>query len=155
MTDSMNATEPVALLQAAKTASENAYIPYSRYPVGAALRTRGGKVYTGCNIENASFPAGICAERTALVKAISEGERDFDVIAVYTDNGGSPCGVCRQMLYEFAPDLRVLLTDDGERVVFECTLSELLPRGFGPMSLPETPHYASDYRPRENHAEHD
>lgn len=125
-----------ALIRAAKDASERAYNPYSHYPVGAALRAIDGTLFTGCNIENASFPATICAERTALVKAVSEGYREFDLIVVYTPNGGSPCGVCRQMLYEFSPTMRVVLVNEREEIVYDGTLEELLPRGFGPASLP-------------------
>ena len=100
------------------------------------MRARDGSIYKGCNIENASYPVTICAERVALVKAVSEGQRQFDAIAVVTSNGGSPCGMCRQMLYEFAPDLRVILAKTDGTVVYDGILSELLPRGFGPDSLP-------------------
>ncbi|MDZ4770622.1 MAG: cytidine deaminase [Chloroflexota bacterium] len=124
------------LMRAARDASTRAYIPYSGYPVGAALRALDGTVYTGCNVENAAYPAGICAERTALVKAISEGARQFDLLVVYTVNGGSPCGICRQMLYEFAPSLRVVLIDAALTVTHDVPLHELLPRGFGAASLP-------------------
>ena len=124
------------LIQSAIEATQNAYIPYSHYPVGAALRSRDGSIYKGCNIENASYPVTICAERVALVKAVSEGQRQFDAIAVVTSNGGSPCGMCRQMLYEFAPDLRVILARIDGTLVYDGLLSELLPRGFGPDSLP-------------------
>jgi cytidine deaminase len=124
------------LIRAATDATRHAYIPYSHYPVGAALRTLDGTIYNGCNVENASYPVTICAERVALVKAVSEGQRQFDAIAVVTPNGGSPCGMCRQMLYEFAPDLRVILAKTDGTVVYDGILSELLPRGFGPDSLP-------------------
>jgi cytidine deaminase len=124
------------LIRNAIDATRNAYIPYSHYPVGAALRARDGSVYSGCNVENAAYPSSICAERVALVKAVSEGQRQFDVIAVVTSNGGSPCGQCRQMLYEFAPNLRVILARIDGTVVYDGILSELLPRGFGPDSLP-------------------
>jgi len=123
------------LVAAAIVAAQNAYIPYSGYPVGAALRTTDGDIFTGCNIENAAYPACICAERTALVKAVSEGVRTFDAIAVATRNGGSPCGLCRQMLFEFAPDLRVVLvTLDGD-ITHDLPLNQLLLHGFGPGSL--------------------
>ena len=91
------------LIQAAIAASANAYIPYSNYRVGAALLCADGEVYTGCNVESASYTPTICAERTALVKAISDGQRDFSAVAVVTRDGGSPCGVCRQLLFEFSP----------------------------------------------------
>jgi len=123
------------LVRQAIDATQHAYIPYSHYPVGAALRAADGKVYTGCNVENASYPVTICAERTALVKAVSEGQRQFDLLAVATRNGGSPCGMCRQMLYEFAPDLRIVTANLEGRICMDCRLSELLPNGFGPSSL--------------------
>ncbi len=123
------------LIKTAIAVAKNAYIPYSNYPVGAALRAEDGTVYTGCNVENASYPISICAERTALVKAVSEGQRKFDLIAVATRNGGSPCGMCRQMLYEFAPDLRVVLADLDGNITGEVILSDLLPDGFGPQHL--------------------
>ncbi|HVU10736.1 MAG TPA: cytidine deaminase [Phototrophicaceae bacterium] len=124
------------LITAAEKASHNAYNPYSHYPVGAALLASDGQIYGGCNIENAAYPATICAERVALVKAVSEGQRRFEAIAVVTPNGGSPCGSCRQMLYEFAPNLRVILARTDGTLVYDGTLSDLLPRGFGPADLP-------------------
>lgn len=124
-----------SMIEQAIAAAGRAYIPYSHYPVGAALRTTSGAVFTGCNVENAAFPATICAERTALVKAVSEGQRDFDLLVVATRNGGSPCGMCRQMLYEFAPALRVVIADLNGRIHADLRLSELLPRGFGPHGL--------------------
>lgn len=123
------------LVSQAIDASQHAYVPYSGYPVGAALLGKGGTVYTGCNVENAAYPATICAERTALVKAISDGARTFSALAVVTRNGGSPCGLCRQMLYEFAPQLRVIVADLDGNVQYEMTLNDLLPEGFGPASL--------------------
>ena len=116
---------------------EKAYAPYSRFPVGAALECADGTVYTGCNVENASYGACICAERTALVKAISEGHRDDLVrIAVIgtSDEFCWPCGICRQMLSEFAPDLQVLAAR-ADKTYARCSLSELLINGFGPKSL--------------------
>jgi len=124
-----------ALVQEAITASQHAYIPYSNYPVGAALQSKDGKIYHGCNIENASYPATICAERTALVKAVSEGIRDFSAIAVVTENGGSPCGICRQMLYEFSPNMMVILADLDGKIHHIMPLTDFLPHGFGPSSL--------------------
>lgn len=123
-------------LAAAIDVTQHAYIPYSNYPVGAALRTVEGQFYTGCNVENASYPATICAERTALVKAVSEGHRQFDLLVVVTKNAGSPCGICRQMLYEFAPEMRVILADLSGHITSDTTLSGLLPDGFGPNRLP-------------------
>lgn len=124
-----------SLARQAIDATRNAYIPYSHYPVGAALRAADGRVYTGCNVENASYPVTICAERTALVKAVSEGQRQFDLLVVATRNAGSPCGMCRQMLYEFAPELRIVTVNLAGVINADCRLSELLPNGFGPSSL--------------------
>ena len=109
------------------------YTPYSHFNVGAALLTADDKIYTGCNIENASFGLTNCAERTALFKAVSEGADSFDVIAIAAETKAWPCGACRQVLNEFAPNLRVLITWEGH--VEEKYLSELLPEGFGPRSM--------------------
>ena len=128
-------TEFASLIQAAIATAKHAYVPYSNYQVGAALRAMDGSVYTGCNVENAAYPSCICAERTALVKAVSEGRRQFDVIAVVTRNGGSPCGTCRQMLFEFAPDLQVIIADLEGQVHAQHALHELLLLGFGPSKL--------------------
>jgi cytidine deaminase len=122
------------LVQLAQAARENAYAPYSHYDVGAALLTASGQVFTGCNVENAVYPMTLCAERTAMVKAVSEGQREFITIAIATRNGGSPCGACRQVMREFAPHLRVLLADDAGHVR-QFTLDQLLPESFGPESL--------------------
>src|SRR3972149_2132091 len=118
------------LIARAMAARAQAYAPYSNYRVGAALLAGSGKIYDGANVENAVYPVGLCAERTALVKAVSEGERRFEVIAVATHNGGSPCGMCRQMLSEFGLDLKVFLVDGAGVVVHETTLRDLLPRAF-------------------------
>ena len=120
------------IIALANEARQHAYAPYSNYPVGAALRTTTGRVYTGVNIENAAYPTGICAERVAVFKAVSEGEREFEVIAVVTDNGGSPCGSCRQVLSEFGLDTLVLIADGKGTVVQETTVGELLPEAFLP-----------------------
>ena len=122
------------LLDMAIAAREFAYAPYSKYKVGAALEAEDGRVFTGCNIENAAYGNTICAERTALGKAVSEGALRFTRIAI-SSSGSTPypCGACRQSLYEFAPDLRILMTWDGN--VRESTLEALLPHGFGPNSL--------------------
>lgn len=124
-----------SLIEQAVAASANAYIPYSNYPVGAALLATDGTVFTGCNVENASYPATICAERTALVKAVSEGRRSFKTLVVATRNAGSPCGICRQMLYEFSPDMQVVLVDLAGNIHHEMQLADMLPAGFGPSSL--------------------
>ena len=109
------------------------YAPYSGYRVGAALLAADGKIFTGCNIENAAYTPTICAERTAFFKAVSEGVRSFDVLAIAAKTKAWPCGACRQVLNEFAPDLRILVTWDDH--VEEKTLKELLPEGFGPHSM--------------------
>ena len=113
-----------------------AYCPYSHFAVGAALECADGTVFTGCNVENASYPAGICAERCAVSKAVSEGHRDLVRIAIAGKGPEhcAPCGICRQVLREFAPDLEVIcLNGAGEEKSF--TLSQLLPHSFGPESL--------------------
>jgi len=122
------------LVQSAQAARKNAYAPYSHYDVGAALLTTSGQVFTGCNVENAVYPMTLCAERAAIVKAVSEGQREFVAIAIATRNGGSPCGACRQVMREFAPHLRVLLADDAGHIR-QLTLDQLLPDSFGPESL--------------------
>jgi cytidine deaminase len=124
-----------ALIQAAIQAAENAYAPYSHYRVGAALLTESGKVYQGCNVENAAYGSSICAERTAILKAVSEGERQFKALAVATQNGGAPCGSCRQVMREFAADMPVIITDfEGHTRL--TSLQQLLPDSFGPENLP-------------------
>ena len=123
------------LIDLAIEARRRAYAPYSRYPVGAALRTKSGKVFTGVNVENAAYPTTICAERTAVFKAVSEGEREFEVIAVVTKNGGSPCGSCRQVLAEFGLDTIVLIANEAGKLLQETTVSELLPGAFTPEHL--------------------
>lgn len=125
------------LVRLAFTMLERAYVPYSKFPVGAALLCKDGSVFTGCNIENAAYGSTLCAERTALVKAVSEGHlRDWDTLAVVGNSADYcwPCGSCRQMLFEFCPDLTVLVArGDGDYVTLP--LKKLLPYGFGPDSL--------------------
>lgn len=114
----------------ARETMENAYAPYSKFKVGAALLTESGRVFTGVNVENASFGATICAERTACVKAVSEGYKEFSAIAVVSSRGGAPmCGICRQFLSEFAPDLTVITGDDEDHLIVK-KLTELLPDNF-------------------------
>ena len=116
---------------------EKSYVPYSKFPVGAALLCADGSVFTGCNVENAAYGSTICAERTALVKAVSEGHRDdFVRLAVVGQSQDYcwPCGACRQMLYEFAPGLELIIGRQ-DRQLMALKLSELLPHGFGPKSL--------------------
>ena len=125
------------LKAAAVAMLDRAYCPYSHFAVGAALECADGSVFTGCNIENAAFSPTICAERTAVAKAVSEGRTDFVriVIAGRSEDFCVPCGVCRQVLREFAPDLEIIcLNGKGEEQVF--TLPQLLPHSFGPEFLP-------------------
>ena len=119
------------LLNLAKQAAANAYVPYSKFPVGAAIECADGTVYTGCNVENAALGSTICAERTAMCKAVSEGHRKFRRIAVYGEgeNYCMPCGACRQFMAEFAPDMEVLCSKAGGRYV-SYKLSDLLPHMF-------------------------
>jgi cytidine deaminase len=123
------------LIELADEARRHAYAPYSNYRVGAALRTKTGRVYVGVNVENAAYPTGICAERVAVFKAVSEGERDFEVIALVTDNGGSPCGACRQVLSEFGLDTVVLIADGKGKLFQETTVGNLLPEAFLPHNV--------------------
>ncbi len=116
-----------------------AYAPYSEYAVGAALLTSSGKVYDGVNIENAAYPTSMCAERVAVFKAVSEGEKNFPAIAVATSNGGTPCGACRQVLSEFGSDTIVLIVNGEGKIIQETTIADLLPGAFGPEDLPEQP----------------
>ena len=128
--------EKQALVDLANTARERAYVPYSGYRVGSSLRTRSGRIFTGINVENAAYPQTMCAERVAMFKAVSEGEMDFEVITVVTDNGGSPCGGCRQVMAEFGLDTIVIMADGKGRIVQETTVKDLLPGAFTPEKLP-------------------
>lgn len=125
------------LLALARQAMQRAYVPYSHYRVGACLLSTDGRIFQGCNIENASFGLTNCAERTAIFKAISEGANEFTTIAIAAEGSAPyPCGACRQVLNEFAPDIRVLVTWDEGQHVEKTTLPALLPHGFGPKDLP-------------------
>ncbi len=108
---------------------------YSHFKVGAALLGTSGRVYMGCNVENAAYGPSMCAERTGISKAVSEGEREFDAIAVVTENGVFPCGTCRQVMIEFAPDMTVIISDTHGKVRVT-TIRDLLPEGFTPDQLP-------------------
>lgn len=122
-----------ALAEKAKEAVENAYCPYSGYRVGAAVLTENGNIYTGCNIENASYGASNCAERTAVFKAVSEGERRIMAVAIFTDEGNDapfPCGICRQVLSEFCEPDAAIIIYDGADSVYNAELAELLPYSF-------------------------
>ncbi len=125
------------LVAVAVAALRYAYSPYSKIQVGAALRASDGRIFTGCNVENASFGLTWCAERTALVKAVSEGSRDFTTLAIATNlpRAIMPCGACRQVLYEFQPDLRIVIVGtDGNR--YATVLGDILPEAFGPADMP-------------------
>jgi cytidine deaminase len=125
------------LIDLANEARRRAYAPYSHYHVGAALRTVTGRIFTGVNVESAAYPTTMCAERVAVYKAVSEGEREFEVISVVTENGGSPCGGCRQVLAEFGLDTIVLIANGEGRLLKETTVAELLPDAFTPKNLPK------------------
>ncbi len=132
---SLTNKERQSLIDLANEARKKAYAPYSKYKVGAALRTKNGNIYTGVNIENAAYPQTMCAERVAIFKAVSEGEKEFEALSVVTDNGGSPCGGCRQVLAEFGLDTIVLIANGEGRLVKEMTVKELLPEAFTPEQL--------------------
>ncbi len=118
------------LFEKATEALKNAYAPFSKFTVGAALLSESGDVFTGVNVENSSIGATICAERTAFVKAVSEGHRKFDTIAVVSGEGAVlPCGICRQFMFEFGDELRIITGDDADHLI-EYNLKNLLPEGF-------------------------
>lgn len=122
------------LLRLAEKAKENAYVPYSNFKVGAALLTKDNKVYTGCNVECASLGGTNCAERTAIFKAISEGSRDIEAIAIASSNSPKneptyPCGICRQVIIEFGPEIRII-TGYSEGEIYECKIKDLIPHYF-------------------------
>ena len=124
------------LIDTARQYLKNSYSPYSNYPVGAAVLAEDGLVYGGTNIENSAHPSGLCAERVAINKAISEGNRRILAVAVVTRNAGAPCGACRQVMREFASlDIHVILTTVEDGLEEEFTLGDLLPRSFGPEDL--------------------
>ena len=118
------------LIDMAVQARQWAYAPYSHYAVGSVVLTDSGKIYEGVNIENAVYPDGICAERVAIFKAVSEGERRFKAIVIATKNGGSPCGSCRQVMAEFGLNAEVICADENGRIVLESTVAGLLPGAF-------------------------
>jgi len=118
------------LIRAAIEVANRAYCPYSNYQVGCAVLTSDGKTVVGCNVENASYGLAICAERSALVSAVSLGHQNFKQIAVVTRNGGAPCGACRQFMHEFAPEMLVLLCDTTGKVHERLLCKELLPLAF-------------------------
>jgi cytidine deaminase len=130
----MTEQEIQELVTAAAAARAAAYVPYSGFAVGAALRSAGGRIFTGCNVENASYGLAVCAERNAVFQAVARGEREFVAVAVVTENGVTPCGACRQVLAEFSPQMTVIVADTAGGRRTYC-LPELLPHAFGPEHL--------------------
>ena len=124
-----------SLIARALAIRENAYAPYSNYRVGAALICESGAIYDGANVENASYPLTTCAERTAIAKAVSDGEREIRLLVVASENGGAPCGACRQILSEFGKDAFVIVVDMTGKIVLDSNASQLLPYAFGPDNL--------------------
>lgn len=137
--DALTDLEKQSLIQVALEARQWAYAPYSNYLVGAAVLTTSGRTYDGINVENAAYPSSMCAERVAIYKAVSQGERSFSAIAVVTSNGGWPCGACRQVMAEFGLDTRVIIADQSGEIVQETTVSEILPGAFTPDHLENHP----------------
>lgn len=123
------------LIETALIARQWAYAPYSNYKVGAAVLTASGRIYDGVNVESAAYPTSMCAERVAIFKAVSEGERQFIAIAVATKNGGAPCGGCRQVISEFGLETLVIIADGEGNVVQEISIRDLLPGAFLPEHL--------------------
>ena len=143
----MDSPDPLEeLIGLAREARKRAYAPYSGFAVGAALRTVSGRVYTGCNVENASYGLSICAERVAVGKALSEGDRHFEALAVVSETMASPCGACRQVLAEFGLDTKVVVADleHGREI---CTVGDLLPGAFTPEYLRKTSAADADNSP--------
>ena len=136
------------LLMAACEAREKAYAPYSDYAVGAAILAADGQIFTGVNVENASYGLSICAERSAVFSAVTAGVRRIVAVTVCTQNAGSPCGACRQVLSEFGSDMQVWLSD-AQGNVRETSLLILLPDQFGPEHLPEPDAFGPDPLPEE------
>jgi homotetrameric cytidine deaminase len=123
------------IIERAMSIREKAYAPYSKYRVGASLLTESGDIFDGVNVENAVYSMTVCAERNAVFQAVTHGQKTFQAIAVATDNGGSPCGACRQVMTEFGPDMLVIMLDAKGEIVLETTARELLPDAFGPKDL--------------------
>lgn len=124
------------LVDEARRASERAYCPYSNFRVGAAVLSKSGRIYPGCNVENASYGCTICAERNAIFQMVAAGEHEIDAVAIYTPTriASAPCGSCRQVINEFGPDARVVcVCNTGDRI--DAPLNELLPAAFGPKNL--------------------
>jgi cytidine deaminase len=127
----MTGNDQGELIRRAIEVRAQAYAPYSKFLVGAALRTASGKTYVGCNVENASYGLTVCAERVAVFAAVAAGERQFEALAIATQGGATPCGACRQVLFEFHPDLPILILDvDHPNRITEVNLRDLLPGAF-------------------------
>lgn len=131
----MTREEKEELVRLAAQAARGAYAPYSKFPVGAVLQSSDGRLFSACNVENASYGLTICAERAAVCKAVSEGARSFSCLALSVRGGGAPCGACRQVLREFGTEMTVLLGDENGQLIRELSLAELLPEAFGPENL--------------------
>lgn len=127
--------QKINLVKIASQTRKWAYAPYSNYQVGAAVLTDSGRIYDGVNIENAAYPVTMCAERTAIFKAVSNGEKKFDAVAVVTKDGGTPCGSCRQVMAEFSPEMLVIMADEKGKITSEKKLSDLLPGAFSAESF--------------------
>jgi cytidine deaminase len=140
--ESLDAATAARLLDLARAARDRAYAPYSHFPVGAAALTDSGEVFTGCNVENASFSLTNCAERVAVQRAVSDGHRRIRAVAVVgpdDDARCAPCGSCRQVLHEFGPEMDVITPGGPGRAADVAPLARLLPGAFGPDSLPGAP----------------
>ena len=131
----LNQEQREKLISLAQGARKNAYAPYSKYAVGSAVLADSGEYYDGVNVENAAYPSSMCAERSAIFKAVSGGERKIAAIAVVTENGGSPCGACRQVISEFGKDVVVIMVREDGEVMLETSLRDFLPHSFGPGDL--------------------
>ena len=123
------------LIDAAILGRSKAYAPYSNYPVGASVLTKSGNIYTGCNVENACYPNGCCAEKTAIIKAVSSGDREIKTLVLVTRDGAMPCGSCRQVLNEFNPNMYIVSIDETRKLHWRGELKDILPRAFGPANL--------------------
>ena len=130
-----NSTDDLSLIKAAKNAREKSYCPYSNYAVGAAIKTKDNKIYKGVNVENASYGLVICAERSAVFNAVTDGNKNIEEIAIVTKDGGAPCGGCRQVLNEFNPNMIVIISNEDGSKITKYRLKELLPDSFGPHNL--------------------
>jgi len=131
----VSGSEEKALIEAAREVRERAHAPYSKFKVGAALFSRNGRIFTGCNVENASYGLTLCAERAALVSAVSGGEREFEALAICAPGAPAPCGACRQVLNEFGPELMILMVNSSSHETARTHLSTLLPEAFQQDSL--------------------